>query len=150
MDLGDVARQLRATEPQINGIVARHLRQAHPPVTLSIRANVLAIPTTGEKHTGLRARIAGAVTGWAKEQPDGAQVGVAVFPGKTFGGDAYYTLPAYMEGAKAPWRHPVWGNPDVWRAQPAHPYFYGPAGLLRTTTDIALRGAADEITRRLS
>jgi hypothetical protein len=155
-ELGDLARKLRSMDSaHVNGILARHLDRAHPPVTLAIRRNVLAIPVKGTKHTGLRARIAGAVDGWSRETTTGAQVGVAVFPGRTFGGNAYYTLPLYMEGAEAGakwsrWRHPVYGNPEVWRGQDSHEYFYGPASLLSVTADIAIRGALDEITQALS
>jgi hypothetical protein len=130
--------------------MARHLRAAHPPVTMSIRANALAIPTTGEKHTGLRARLAASVVGWAKETPEGAQVGVASYPSRSFGGDAYFTLPAYMEGVKPRWRHPLFGSWEHPQQQEPHPWFYPRAPLLKVTAEIAVRGALDEVSRDLS
>jgi hypothetical protein len=33
------------------------------------------------------------------------------------------SIPAYWEGEKRPWRHPVYGNRQVWRVQPARPLF---------------------------
>ncbi|MEV6791243.1 hypothetical protein AB0M87_04410 [Streptomyces sp. NPDC051320] len=38
--------------------------------------------------------------------------------------DRQGSLPAYMEGTKPRWRHPVFGNQEVWVQQPPHPYFY--------------------------
>jgi hypothetical protein len=32
-------------------------------------------------------------------------------------------IPAYWEGYKRPWRHPVYGNREAWVTQPAHPIF---------------------------
>ena len=33
------------------------------------------------------------------------------------------TIPYYVEGRrKRPWRHPVFGNPDVWVQQEPHPF----------------------------
>lgn len=35
----------------------------------------------------------------------------------------YPELAALMEGEKSPWRHPYFGNREVWADQAAHPYF---------------------------
>jgi hypothetical protein len=147
-DLGTVAAQLRSVEPQINGIIARHLRQAHPPVTLSLRRNILAIPVKGTSPpTGLRARIASCVEGWAKEVPEGAQVGVAVDSSRMPTGEK--SLPLMMEGVKR-FRHPVFGNDEVWVPQESHEYFARPAALLSVTARIAVAGALQEVSSRLS
>lgn len=40
------------------------------------------------------------------------------------------TVPGYMEGVRPyrPWRHPVYGNTDVWVAQQPIPWFYRTGG----------------------
>jgi hypothetical protein len=38
--------------------------------------------------------------------------------------DHMKSIPAYWEGEKSRWRHPVFGNRDVWVDQQPHPTFY--------------------------
>ena len=55
---------------------------------------------TSGKLAGVRLRVDG------RKMPSGAK-----------------SLPAYVEGYKRPWRHPVYGNRNVWVSQPARPRF---------------------------
>jgi len=63
------------------------------------RATRTEVRTSG-KLAGARVRVDG------RKMPTGAK-----------------SLPAYVEGYKRPWRHPVYGNRDVWVTQPARPRF---------------------------
>lgn len=124
------------------------LRGAARPLLPRVRAAILNIATHGPKHTGLRGRIARTAEAWAWARNDYISIGVAIQPNKMPSGQK--ALPLYMEGAKFPWRHPVYGDRDVWVTQEPHPYFeqatdwYGPAARL------ALAKAEAEIARILN
>jgi hypothetical protein len=84
---------------------------------------------------------------WVFVQGPQVQVGIAINAAKM--PDGQKALPLYMEGVKAPWRHPLFGDIENWKSQAPHPYFwegvawYGPAARL------ALEQAAQDITDAL-
>lgn len=59
------------------------------------------------------------------------------------------SLPSYMEGRKRPWRHPVFGNRNVWVTQPGHPYFYKVAEPLARSVKLEIDAVATRIARKL-
>lgn len=132
---------------RVNGIVRSELSKAVRPLLPSVRASILNIPTYGDKHTGLRVRISRTVESWAKIEAGVVTAGVAVNSAKMPSGQK--SLPLMMEGVKR-WRHPVYGNRNVWVAQESHPYFYqavaffGPAS--RLAIDRALQRISDAIS----
>jgi hypothetical protein len=63
------------------------------------------------KATGVEVRTTGKMAG-ARLRVDGRKMP----PGMR-------SLPAYWEGYKRPWRHPVHGDRDTWVTQQAHPTF---------------------------
>src|SRR5258707_1106907 len=57
--LRTIARELRGMDDaHVRALFRRKLEDAAKPFPRAVRASVLAIPVTGKKHTGLRARIA--------------------------------------------------------------------------------------------
>jgi hypothetical protein len=155
-DLRVIARELRAmNDRKVKDLFKGRLTGAARPFVPRVRAAVLAIPATGEKHTGLRARIAACaeVASW---ESGGRSVNVAVemnpkrMPPRELG------LPLYMEGVADKgrhnrWRHPVYGrSKDPWVTQPSHPYFYGAARPFGPAARDALGKALDDITRQLN
>lgn len=130
--------------------VHRRLSNLARPLTPMVRASILNIPTFGEKHTGLRTRIAGCVETWAYINGPDVQVGVAINPSKMPPGQ--YSLPLYMEGAKAPWRHPVYQNTDrsaPWVTQQPYPYFYQATTWYGPAARRTLSAMLDEIRNRV-
>jgi hypothetical protein len=127
-----------------------------------VRASVLAIPTTGEKHTGLRARIAlcAEQASWEPTSPP-RSVAVAVEMNPKHMPPGELGLPLYMEGVYTPasrgkinharWRHPVYGrSEDPWVQQPSHPYFYAPASGFGRAGGEALKASLEDITRQIN
>jgi hypothetical protein len=119
-----------------------------------VRASALAIPTTGKKHTGLRARIAAtaAVASW-DSGPREVNVAVEIQPWKMPPHEM--GLPLYMEGVAAGrhdrWRHPVFGrDKDPWKQQPSHPYFYRAARGYGPAAGVAMQRALDDITSQIN
>jgi len=144
---------------QVKDIFRRHLADAARPFPARVRASVLAIPVKPEgKHTGLRARIAACVTLSSGTDAKSAYVSVWINPFKML--PDYVTLPLYMEGVTSErtryrhdysrWRHPVYGNREVWRSQPSRPYFYQAASPLGRAAGPALEAALEDITRQLN
>jgi hypothetical protein len=119
-----------------------------------VRASALAIPTKMEgEQTGLRARIAACAETATWEQGRGVNVAVLINPKRM--PPRELGLPLYMEGVvdKARhnrWRHPVYGNREVWRGQPSHPFFYQAASGFGRAGGEALKGALEDITHQLN
>ena len=162
VDLGSRGASLRTIARELRGMDDAHVRalfrgrmeDAAKPFPRLVRASVLAIPTTGTKHTGLRARIAACAqtASWESAVTRSASVAVEMNP-KLMLPD-YMSLPLYMEGALpkwARWRHPVFGK---WLAgqgnQPSHPYFYQAASRFGPAAGEALKAALEDITRQIN
>jgi len=156
-DLGKIARELLAMdEGKVTGILRRRLEDAARPFPAAVRASVLAIPVKpGGKHTGLRGRIA--LCAETSSLVEGHNVYVRIWMNPENMLPDYMTLPLYMEGVKVSrrrdytrWRHPVYGNREVWAQQDAHPYFYQAARPFGVASEFAVRDALSEITRELN
>lgn len=141
------------TDAKVSRLFERHLKKSASPYPRYVRASVLAIPTHGKKHTGLRAVIAQCASvssGRETRGTAGAWVSVWMDPGKMR--PEYLTLPLYMEGAPKyrHWRHPVFGRwlpgqPD----QAPHPYFYQAVATFGRAAEFAIMAALEEITGEL-
>jgi hypothetical protein len=59
------------------------------------------------------------------------------------------SLPLGMEGVKR-WRHPVYGNREVWVTQAPHPYFQQAAAGFGPAAGLALRASLEDITRQIN
>jgi hypothetical protein len=150
------ARQLRdMDERKVTGIFRDALEPVAKRFVPLVQASALAIPTTGTRHTGLRARIAACAetATWGS----GREVDVAVEIDAHRMPDGEKALPLYMEGVgvghrgDVRWRHPVFGrDKDPWVQQPAHPYFYQAVAGYGPAAGQALRAAVDDITRQIN
>ena len=134
---GEIPRQFRA-----------ELAKAARPFAPAVRASILNIPTHGEKHTGLRVRIARCVQTWAEIHTGGfVSVGIEIDSSRMPSGQM--SLPLMMEGVKI-WRHPVFGNREVWVTQDSHPYFYQAVAGYGPASRLAMEKALQTITRKIS
>jgi hypothetical protein len=151
------ARQLRdMDDAKVTGIFRDYLEPVAKRFVPLVEASVLAIPTTGKKHTGLRGRIAACAetATWEKVR----EVNVAVEMNAHRMPEHEKGLPLYMEGIHTPgpidharWRHPVFGrSEDPWEQQPSHPYFYQAVAGYGPAAGQALRAAVDDISRKIT
>lgn len=109
-DFKRVAAELREMDARLPAQFRRELRQRARPLAEVAKSRVLAIPTHGHRHSGLRRRIA-------------RGVGVRVRASKDPGVDIVSTmkdaserhLPRYLD-RQSGWRHPVFGH-DRWVSQ---------------------------------
>jgi hypothetical protein len=128
----------------------KDLRKAAAPLVPAVRQSIRQIPSKrGYTAQGLRGQLSRATA--LEVKTSGRQAGVAIRVDGRKMPTHMKALPAYMEGTKRPWRHPVYGNRNAWvNQQPPHPYFYkvmrtaGPAA--RAVVDRTIRGIARDIT----
>jgi hypothetical protein len=103
----------------------RRFRQGPPLRTLLAKATRTEIRTAG-KMAGIRVRVDG------RKMPSGMK-----------------SLPAYYEGYKRPWRHPVHGDRETWRAQPARPTFDRTVEPHEDEAGRAIEQAIEQVRRKL-
>jgi hypothetical protein len=124
-DLRRISRELRKMDQkEILKRFRKDLRAAAAPLIPAVRTSIRAIPSKrAYSATGLRGRLSRATTLEVKTAGARANVKIIVTGRKM--PDHQKALPAYMEGKRKPWRHPVYGNKNNWvQQQPPSPYFY--------------------------
>jgi hypothetical protein len=112
--LHDLGKRLKAEGEAGKGLrkeLLKEIRAEAKPMAAAAKAEILAMPTHGSKHTGLRSKIAGKVR--VRTRLSGRMVGVKIAVGQV---DGTY-LPRRIN--KGSWRHPVHGT-DVWVEQEGH------------------------------
>lgn len=110
--LGALARRIRAEGDAGKGLrreLLRELRAAAVPARDAAREAILAWETKPPDDRGLRREIARNIR--VRVRLSGKRIGVRVSVGKVDGTN----LPRRIN--KGVWRHPVFGNPDVWVTQ---------------------------------
>jgi len=101
----------------------KDLRAAGRPLVPMVRASIRKIPSSRPyRADGLRGQLSKATTLEVKTRGKQASAIVRVDGRKMKSRSK--SVQAYMEGTKPRWRHPVFGNREVWVQQPPHPYFY--------------------------
>jgi hypothetical protein len=126
-DLKRLNRQLRdvADGKALRKELTGGLRDVLRPVATRVKAAYLASPSGrgGARRKGgsLRRNLARVTR--VEVRTSGRMAGARVrVDGRKMPTGAK-ALPAYREGYRRPWRHPVYGNTDVWVTQPAVPVF---------------------------
>lgn len=161
---GGGTAQLRAVVAQLsrqdNLVVTSRMRAqlaaTARPFVPRVRAAILNIPSAGNvpyrQPPGLRARIAGCVTTWSTGGSASSplvRVGVEIDASRM--PDGQKALPLYMDGVKPRWRHPLFGNTEIWKAQgnAPHPYFYDNVAPLGPASRLAMERVAEDIARQI-
>lgn len=148
-------RQMGEEGREVRRSLARELRRIGTSLVREERAAVRALPSRGQSaalgRASLRQAIARATRAELKTSGRNPRLTVRVNPRRMPEGQA--ALPAYMEGETEPWRHPVFGNTDVWVSQDAKPWFWRTAERHLPRIEAALlrvlREVEDEIEGRI-
>lgn len=141
-----VAELKRAGAGAIVKQLRTELRAAAAPIVPAVRASIAAIPSNNP-NPHLRKEMQRATK--LSFVTTGKDAGMVIRVDGRKMPDGEGSLPAYMEGTKKPWRHPVFGNRDNWVVQDAHPYFYkivksfGVAA--RTAMDATMKTISEEV-----
>lgn len=147
-DLRTVSRKLRkAGDKEVSAQFRTELRAVAKPFVPAVRASIAAIPVKGPKSTGLRGRLQKAVTLRVRTVGRNAQVSILMSTAKM--PDKEKSLPAMMEGTKK-WRHPVFGDDNVWVPQESHPYFFPVMRAGGPAAKIAVNKVVGNITRQIT
>ncbi|MCM1972332.1 hypothetical protein [Streptomyces sp. G1] len=121
-ELARISRALRQMDnPEVVKRFRKELREAAKPLVPEVRASIQAIPSRTGKGV-LRAEMSKATRIEVRTGGRDANVSIRVDGRKM--PSQKRSLQAYMEGTKRPWRHPVFGNREVWVKQDPKPYFY--------------------------
>lgn len=149
-ELKQIAAQLRRMDnPTIKQEFRRELRAAAKPMVPAVRQAIRDIPSNRPyRSDGLRGRMSKAVK--LEVKTTGRQAGVRIRVDGRKMPNHEKSLQAYMEGVKRPWRHPVWGNREVWVRQDPKPYFYKTVEPLGTRSRQNVNRAIDRVAQKIS
>jgi hypothetical protein len=130
VDAGDLKRLAKDLRKHADGKELRKeltggFRGVLNPVRDQVKAAYLAQPASAGSHPTGRAdlRVLLAKATRTEVRTSGRQAGARVRVDGRKMPNRMKSLPAYREGYKRPWRHPVYGRRESWVAQPARPLF---------------------------
>lgn len=129
----------------------KELRTASRPLVPLVRASIRRIPSSRPySAAGLRGQLSKATTLQVKTAGKQASVVLRVDGRKMPSG--MRSLQSYMEGERPynRWRHPVFGNRDVWVQQPPNPYFYKVMKVAGPRARLAVNRVMDQVTRDIT
>lgn len=106
-----VANELRAVNAAFPRRFRKQLEQVVKPLVNQARARIRSMPTHGARHSGLRRRIA---RGTRASVATGGTPHVSVVV--RMKDPEEKNIPAYIDRRQG-WRHPVFGNRNVWVRQ---------------------------------
>jgi hypothetical protein len=153
MRTGDDLRRLslalrRMDDAEVKKRFRKELRAVAQPFVPLVRNSIRSIPSKRPYSAeGLRGRLSKATR--VEVRTVGRDAGVAIRVDGRKMPSKMKALPKGMEGTKR-WRHPVFGNREVWVTQRPHPYFFKvvhPAGAAGRR---AASRVVDSITRDIS
>lgn len=149
-NLQRIAAELRRMDnKQLKLEFSREIRAAARPMVPAVKSAIHQIPSKrGYTSSGLRGRMVKAVKLEARTTGRDAGVRIRVDGRKMPSGDK--NLQSYMEGVKKPWRHPVFGNRDVWVTQPPKPYFFKTVDPMGQRTARDVNRAIDRVADKIS
>lgn len=121
VDMGPEWKTVRAAlnreESSAERKLTRQLEQAAGPIIAKVQREALALPAHGAKHTGLRGRLAAGVR--LQQRGSSVRIVATAAPDET-------ALPRGMDNGVKGWRHPVYGNREVWVQQRGGSWFRAP------------------------
>ena len=154
-ELRTVARELRLQNDLVmTARFRRELRAAAAPLVPAVRASVRATPSkqAGPRSGSLRKAIARATT--LRVRTAGRLASVAILVDGRKMPPREGALPAYYEGSRPRWRHPVYKserNPDPpWVQEDPHPYFYRVVRILGLRSRYAIDRVLADTTRHIT
>ncbi|MET7479531.1 hypothetical protein ABZT17_34930 [Streptomyces sp. NPDC005648] len=148
-DLKRISAELRSMgNKRLQREFSKELRSAAKPMVPAVRQAIRQIPSQrGYTADGLRGRMSKAVK--LEVRPTGKLAGVRIRVDGRKMPSHEKALQSYMEGLKKPWRHPVFGNREVWVKQDPSPYFYKTVRPLGLRTRSNVNKAMDRVAKQI-
>jgi hypothetical protein len=152
-DLKAISKALRhhADGRRLRAELVAELKETARPMQAAARAAWLAAPST-QPASGQDLRKLLARSTWVQARLTGKEAGVRVRSDGRRMPNRMKAIPGYAEGIRRrPWRHPVYGNRDVWRTQRPFPRFYAAVqpneAAARRRVSAAIDAVYDQIRR---
>lgn len=148
-DMRRIARELRRMDDkELKKRFRRELRKAAAPLVPKVRASIRSIPSKqAYSPDGLRGTLARATR--LEVKTTGREAGVAIRVDGRKMPAHMKSLPSMVEGKKR-WRHPVFGNREVWVDQAKQPYFYNVVRVAGPASRRAVNKVLDGISKDIS
>jgi hypothetical protein len=149
-ELARITRELRRMDdPELLKRFRKELRKAAKPLVPAVRSSIRQIPSSRPySAAGLRGQLSRATK--LEVKTSGRQAAAVIrVDGRKMPPKAK-ALQSYMEGTKPRWRHPVFGNTDVWVQQPPQPYFYKVMKAAGPKARRAVNKVMDEVGRDIT
>lgn len=148
-DLRRISQELRGMDnPEVKKRFRRELRAVAQPFVPLVRASIRSTPAKRPYTAdGLRGRMVKATR--IEVRTTGRDAGVAIRVDGRKMPSKQKALPKMMEGTKR-WRHPVFGNREVWVTQPPKPYFFRVVRPAGAASRRAASRVVDSISRDIS
>lgn len=150
-DLRRISKELRRVGDgkEIKKRFSKELRVVAKPLVPVVRRSIRDIPSTrAYSAAGLRGRLSRATKLEVKTSGRSAGVAIRVSGRKMPEGQG--RLPAYVEGTRKRWRHPVFGNREVYAQQPAQPYFFKAVRVAGPRSRAAISKVIDGISKDIT
>lgn len=173
--LYELNKKLKAADKKLATKLRKAIRTGAKPAVTATKAAVKTIPVTGspgqgsaertryayarskvkdrekkqaraQRGSGLRSTIASAIKLEIKTGKTTAAVRIVVDGSKLPPGQR--TLPAHLDSKKG-WRHPVFGNREVWVAQRGKPWFETTIRKHLKTVQKSILAAMDELAKEI-
>lgn len=135
------ADALREVDDTLSEKFKRALEDAARPTLEELRRAALGLPARGAKHTGLRGRIAAGVGSHATVK--GIRFTTSMPPGQE-------ELPRGEDNGLRGWRHPVFGDRDVWVQQRGGSWFKNTIADQRPVFERALTAVLDDAANTIA
>ena len=144
-EFAQLARRLRkAGEKDLLKELTRGIRETAKPIVAAQKHQVRDLPAHGARHTRLRGRVAGATR--LQVRTGGRAAGVRIRVAKKAG---LGLLPRHLN--RGEWRHPVFGNREVWVTQTVPPgWFDRPAKAGAPAVRRRLLEVLDEVAEQIA
>ena len=130
---------------ELSKSLRRELRAAAKPMAQAAKDAALALPSKGTGSTGLRRSLARSVTVQVSNSRRRAGVFIVAKASKMPAGQR--TMPRAVR--KGTWRHPVFGNRQVWVTQQGGDWFDGPISAKAPAAERAVKKALDDAERAI-
>lgn len=125
----------------MDGELGNALQNAVGPIIADVQRAAMSLPARGTKHTGLRGRLAAGV----RAQTNGQHVRIT----SSMADPSEAALPRGMDNGTRGWRHPVFGNRNVWVQQRGGSWFRGPIAGNHDQVERRLNDVLEEAARRI-
>lgn len=143
-DLQRAALALRVQDARFPGELRRRITRTVRPFIQEVKSNARRIPTHGTKHTGLRRRVAAGVFMHTRTSRN---PGVVI--GTRMADPSEAIIPRGMD-RQSGWRHPVFGNREVWVDQrTGGSWFSGPLARKRDSMVRAIHDEMEDLADRI-